>query len=70
MRTFTELEFESLLSFLREQGKEECFETFTCKQEWKGLTDSWTCRFDDGKLFEKTGLTTGKTLHFMELGLN
>ena len=62
----TEKSFKLVLSQLRQLSKDNgTFEDHRVNQELKGLTTSWTNRFDDAKLFEKTGLATGVTLHWL-----
>jgi hypothetical protein len=57
--------FRSVLSQMRQLAKNDgTFDDFQVKNP-VDPNNSWTCRFDDANLFDKTGLTTGKTLFFL-----
>jgi hypothetical protein len=64
-RKFTKQEFGIIISQTRSMFEDQIFQSHRVKNETIGLTDSWTNRFDDSKLFERTGLMTGMTLHFL-----
>lgn len=64
--TLTEKEFKSALSQMRQLSKDDgTFESHTLKTDLAGLTDTWTCKFDDSRLFDEFGLATGTQLHFL-----
>lgn len=62
--------FELILGQIRQTQKDDVMQSLRVSQGLEGLTDSWTCRFDDSKLHQRTGLTTGKTLHFLTVCQN
>ena len=61
----TEKSFRLVLSQMRQMSKDDgTFDDFQVKNP-VDPKNSWTCRFDDANLFDKTGLTTGATLFFV-----
>lgn len=61
----TKKQFKLALGQMFQNSKDDLFESYTVSKEFKGLTTSWTCRFDSAKLFNSHGLTTGKTVFFL-----
>ena len=65
----TSKEFYSMYLFDQylDRVRDEVFSQHRVEQEHKGLTWSWTNRFDSAKLFDHAGFTTGSTYTYMEL---